>query len=276
VERLGGRPFDEVHAPATELNPEANHLPLPFALIFDTIAAETAPEPLPKKQEHGSFSVPSKDDLDFDFSGARHQTQAEITPDYQRPIISNWIAAVATAVIALAVLYLAIQIRKQAQILTDELAKSSEALVRAGEETRRLEQRPWVGVADAVAQPLTRTGGAFTLTLQNSGKTPALDVHFSGSVMLGDSPQLTAANEATAPVQWSTGMFFPGAVHKTVLEFRVPLASVAALYRNQVRAIVHVSITYRDVFQGSHTTQSCFYWQPSLPDVQACGQYNVN
>jgi hypothetical protein len=260
------------HHQTTELNPEANHLRLPFAPIFDTIAAETAPELLPRKQEHSSHSVSSKDDPDF--SAVRHRPQAEITPDYQRPIISSWIAAVATAVIAVAVSYLAMQTRKQAQVLTDELARSSEAFLRAGEGTRRLEQRPWVGVADAVAQPLTATGGGFIFTLQNSGKTPALDVHFSGNVMLGDSLQLPTANEATAPVQWSAGVFFPGAVHKTVLEFRVPLASVAALYRNQVRAVAHISISYKDVFQGSHTTQSCFYWQPSLRDVEACDQDN--
>jgi hypothetical protein len=259
----------------TKLNPGEHPLRLPFVPIFDTIAYEAVSEPPPTEHEYGYASVSSKGNIDFDFSGARHQTESEIKADYQRSRTSNWIAALATAVIALAVSYLAIQLRKQTQLLTDELAKSSEVLLRAGEETRQLEQRPWVGVADAVAQPLTVTGGAFTLALQNSGKTPALDVHFSGSVMLGDPPRLAAADDASLPVQRSVGVLFPGASYKTILEFRVSLASVAALYRNQVSAVVHVSISYKDVFQRSHSTRSCFYWQPSLRDVRACDQYNT-
>jgi len=114
---------------------------------------------IPPKHEHGYASVSSRDNVDFDFSAARHQTEAEINADYKLLRTSNWIAAVATAVIALALSYLAIQLRKQTQLLTDQLAKSSEVLLRAGEETNRLEQQPWVGVAGAVAQQLTVTGG---------------------------------------------------------------------------------------------------------------------
>ena len=217
--------------PIPELNPEASHRRLPFAPIFDTIVAEDAPTSGVRKLERKSYFG----DLDPDFLAVRH---------------AHWIVATAAVVIALVVLYLAVQARKQTQILT-ALATSSQASLRADEATMRLEQRPWVGVADAVAQPLTASGDAFTL--QNSGKTPALDVHFSGNVMLTVSPQLTAANETTAPVQGSAGMLFPGAAYKTVVQFPIPVASVAALYRNQVRAVVHVSITYKDTLQGAHT-----------------------
>ena len=70
-------------------------------------------------------------------------------------------------------------------------------------------------------------------------------------------------------------MLFPGAAYKTVVQFPIPVASVAALYRNHVRAVVHVSITYKDTLQGAHTTQNCFYWQPALREAQACDEGNT-
>jgi len=265
---------------STERSAEEQGRRLPFAPIFDTISPEPALKPelesAPKSpsstEDYADSARRSSADVNnFSFSTARERPEPG-HPAGHYTGISNWIVAVGLVLVALTLSYMSLQLREQRQVLSEQLQQ----LLRATQESRQLEQRPWVGIADAVPQPLTATGGTFNITLQNFGKTPAIDVHASGYVVLQDSPEISLSNEETAhPVQLSAGSLSPGAVQKSAVEFRIPLASVAALYRNQVYAVLHVSVTYKDVFQAAHTTQSCFYWQPNLRGAQACEGHNT-
>jgi hypothetical protein len=260
---------------SAERHAEAQGRRLPFATIFDTIVVEPAHEPAPESpssaRDYADSAPPHSFDVNRSSSAtARGRSGPEQLAGHDSGI-SNWIVAVGTVMIALTLAYVGLQLRRQTQVLSEQLLQP---LLRATQESRQLEQRPWVGI-DAVAQPLTAAGSTFNISLQNAGKTPALDVYVSGSVLLQNSPPTGPSDEGAPPVKRYAGTLSPGAVHKVPLEFRLPLASVAALYRNQVFAVLHISVTYKDVFQAAHTTQSCFYWQPSLQDVQACEGYNT-
>jgi hypothetical protein len=259
---------------STERSDEAQGRRLPFAPIFDTIVAEPAPESSSSAGDYADSAPPHSPDVkNISFSTARERSKPEHPAGHDTGI-SNWIVAVGTVMVALTLSYVGLQLRRQAQVRSEQLPSSPQQLLRDTQESRQLEQRPWVGI-DAVPQPLTATGDTFNVTLQNVGKTPAVDVYISGSVLLQDSPKISLSNEGTAPVQRFAGTLFPGAVHKIPIEFRIPLASVGALYHNQVYAVLRVSVAYKDVFHVAHTTQSCFYWQPNLRDVQACEGYNT-
>ena len=108
-----------------------------------------------------------------------------------------------------------------------------------------------MGIAETIPQPLTATGAAFNLTIQNSGKTPALDIRISGTIGLQQVSSSNIGPEvASAAVLRSLGPLLPNGIYKHRLEFRIPLRLVVALYRNQTLAIVHVSITYKDIFKA--------------------------
>jgi hypothetical protein len=254
----------------SERSNEAQGRGLPFDPIYDTIGAEPAPETPPAAGRDSAGARPQPSANDFKFSAASERPELKYPTGFT---IANTIIAVGTVMIAITVLYLGLQLRKQVWILGQQLQTSIEQ-ARATQESKQLEQRSWVGVAEVVPQPLTATGGAFSISLQNSGKVPALDVNVSGFVLLQDSPQIRPVNDESGRVQRSAGILFPGAVHKIPIEFRISLPAVAALYRNQTYAVLYISVSYKDVSQARHTTKNCFYWQPMLREVQACQGYD--
>ncbi len=187
---------------------------------------------------------------------------------------TQWIPTITAGIATLAVICFVLSLQRQATKLNAQLASSSEAGMLALQEDIRTAQRAWVGLADASAQPLTNNGGGFTIKLQNTGQTPALDLQIAGAVRVegmdepGEPPELTTSAHNPA------GTLIPGAAYTTDVWFQASAEAVSGLARDQLRAVTFLRVTYQDVFLRPHETKVCFYWHKSLPAVQSCDRYN--
>src|SRR5271167_2785844 len=180
----------------------------------------------------------------------------------------------AVAVIAIvAVTLSAVAFQKQAQKLAAQVTQS-EAAMKDLREQFRADQRPWIGLTEATLQPLTRNGGGFTIKLQNTGRTPAVDIHISADVRVEDIGQ-AADLRAPAPASGdSAGTLMPGAAHTTDIWFKTSPDVMSGLARDELRVVNFVRVTYKDMHEGLHATNICFYWNSSLSRVKLCNGYN--
>ncbi len=136
------------------------------------------------------------------------------------------------------------------------------------------DQRAWVGLTEAVVQPLTASGGGFTIKLQNTGKTPALDLQISDIITIEDINQLADLEEPNMTALSSAGTLMPGAVYTTDVWFKTSPDAVSSLTHDQLGAVNFIRLTYKDVFQRPHSTKVCFYWRSGLSRVKPCDGYN--
>jgi hypothetical protein len=199
-------------------------------------------------------------------------------PSWQRHAnVTQWVTAVTAivaAVAAMAAICFVLGLQRQIRKLSAERIGLSEAKMLALQEDIRTAQRAWVGLADASAQPLTDNGGRFTIRLQNTGRTPALDLQIAGTVRVVGMDEPSELPELTTSVRNSAGTLIPGAVYTTDVWFQTSADAISGLARDQVRAVTFLRVTYKDVFLGPHETRVCFYWSPSMPAVQSCDRYN--
>ena len=192
---------------------------------------------------------------------------------YRRCKATDWITAVATMTMTVAVTCFGIAFQKQIKNATAQLTQS-ETSMRAMQGRVRADERAWVGLIEAVAQPLTANGGGFTIKLQNTGKTPALDLQISDVITIADIDQSAELPEQNITARNPAGTLMPGAVFTTDVWFKTSPDAVSSLTHDQLSAVNFIHITYKDVFQAPHTTKVCFYWRSSLPRVKPCGAYN--
>ncbi len=186
--------------------------------------------------------------------------------------VASWITAVGALVAAIAVVGFGISLQRQLGKLHIQLVQSSEATTRMLQDEMRTDQRAWVGLTEATVHPLTANGGGFTIKLQNTGKTPALDLQVADVATIEDIDQSGPQQEPN--VTASAGTLMPGGVYTTDVWFTTSPDVVAGLSRDRLRAANYVYVTYKDVFQKSHATKACFYWRKSLPRVKPCDRYN--
>ena len=179
----------------------------------------------------------------------------------------------AVAVVAVAAGTFSAVAFQKAQQLAAQLTQFEAALkdVRA---QIRADQRPWIGLTEATVQPLTRNGGGFNIKLQNTGKTPAVDLRISAAVRVEDIAQ-AADPQALDPVSGdSAGTLMPGAAYATDIWFKTSPGAMSALARDELRVVNFVRVNYKDVDGGLHATKICFYWNSSLSRVKPCDGYN--
>ncbi|MGA2373304.1 MAG: hypothetical protein ACLPPV_09470 [Candidatus Korobacteraceae bacterium] len=196
---------------------------------------------------------------------------ADQLPFAQRRVMS-WITAIGALVAAIAVIGFGISLQRQLGKLHIQLVQSSEATTRMLQDEMRTDQRAWVGLTEATVRPLTASGGGFTIKLQNTGKTPALDLQVADVATIEDLDQAGPAQEPN--VTASAGTLMPGAVYTTDVWFTTSPDAVSGLTKDRLRAANYVYVTYKDVFQKTHATKACFYWRKSLPRVKPCDSYN--
>ena len=256
---------------------------LPFAPIFDTIVAEHLPE-TPVTIEEPSTKIPGRPiHGDNGFRGLSASPRESKIPEFRfsaEPAFQNgrnlyWILAAGFLLLLAGMIYLNVQLQSQKQALA-EFTKSDSRTVPVPADTRFLDQRPWVAINDPVPLSLTTAPGSFALSLQNSGKSPAVGVKVTATVQPGSSAAgLTSQN--VPQVNRVGGNLFPGAQYRTVLDFRFPPGVLAAIYRAQGQVDLHVNVSYEDVLRVAHVTQSCWTWRPASRSVEPCdgfGQLN--
>ncbi len=258
---------------------------LPFTPIFDTIVAEALPE-IPFTTEEPTTKVSQRERQsglrhreyppqaveDNGFNGSVHlhdgSKQGEVS---SRPAgLWVWIIGIGVFTMLMGLLYLNWQLRRQSHALND-LSNSTSKLASALSDNRKLEQRPWVNIADVVPRPLAVASGAFNVALQNSGKTAALDVKISATAQLTGSD--VSERQALTPVSRDAGSLFAGSQFRTVLDFRPSQEVLAQLYRGRGHLEIHIDVTYKDVFQDPHVSQACWSWQPAFRQMEACPGY---
>ncbi len=176
-------------------------------------------------------------------------------------------------ILTVAVTYFGIAFQKQMKNVTTQLIQS-EMTMRAVQEGVRGDERAWVGLTETVVQPLTSDGGGFTIRLQNTGKTPALDLQISDVITMEEVDQSEPLHEPNITAHNLAGTLMPGAVYTTDVWFKTSSDTMYRLTHDQLSAVNFVRLTYKDVLQRPHTTKVCFAWRSSLPRIQPCNGYN--
>src|SRR5271165_5752395 len=176
---------------------------------------------------------------------------------YRRFKATDWIFAAVATVLTVALMSFGIAFQKQMKNVTAQLIQS-QTTMRAMEEVVQTDQRPWVGLTDAVVQPLTANGGGFTIKLQNTGKTPALDLQIADVITMEDTDQSAPLQGPNISARNAAGTLMPGAVYTTDVWFNTSPDAVSNLTHDQLRAVNYIHITYKDVFQRPHSTKVCF------------------
>lgn len=199
------------------------------------------------------------------------RAEADPLQSRQRRVMS-WMTAVGALVAAIAVIAFGISLERQLGKLHTQLIQSSEATTRILQDGMRTDQRAWVGLTEATVHPLTANGGGFTIKLQNTGKTPALDLQVADVATIEDVDQAGPQQEPN--VTSSAGTLMPGGVYTTDVWFTTSPDAVAGLTKDRLRAANYVYVTYKDVFQKTHATKACFYWRKSMTRVKPCDTYN--
>ena len=260
-----------------ELAPETSELvPATIELVPDTVVQTGTTLPAVEYAVHTSSELVSTNPLFMEIRSTMYtmvplQPEPEQFPSAQRRVTS-WITAVGALVAALAVLAFGISLERQLGKLHTQLIQSAEATTRIMQDGMRTDQRAWVGLTEATVHPLTANGGGFTIKLQNTGKTPALDLQVADVATIEDLDQAGPQQEPN--VSASAGTLMPGGVYTTDVWFTTSPDAVSGLTKDRLRAANYIYVTYKDVFQKSHATKACFYWRKSLSHVRPCDNYN--
>ena len=248
---------------------------LPFAPIFDTIVAEPLPEPPPPSVQPVS-APPKPSPSENRIGSVLFPAPSDQTPaPPQTSTDWHWATAIVLVAMLAVLAYVALQLRNQREVLGSELASSSSRLAAVLADNSKLEQRPWVGIAEVVPLPYASGPGFFNVALQNSGRTPALQTRVSASAQLTDLTGAATGSESVLNVTHTAGTLFPGSQGKVLLDFHLSQPALVALYRGQARLVLHVTVSYDDIFRNSHVTQNCWSWQPALRQMESCNGYDT-
>ena len=252
IDAAGGSRFDRQSNPAVDSSvPEAEHQDQALGNLASTHSkdgdppAHRAPPPHPDTQ-------PAR---------------------YRRLRATDWITTAAAVIATVAVTYFGVTFQKQMNRVTAQLTQS-ETTMRIVEEGTRADQRAWVGLTEVIVQPLTANGGGFTIKLENTGKTPALDLQVSDVITVEDIDESAPLQEPNISTHNPAGTLMPGAAYTTDVWFKTSPDAISSLSHDQLRAVNYVHVIYKDVFQRPHATKVCFYWRSSLPRVKPCEGYN--
>ena len=187
------------------------------------------------------------------------------------------------------------------RIITEanRLAASSEKTAQQGKraldatiQQSRLEQRAWVGVVHTISpgykegeqNVYVKDGQPIKMgvTIVNSGKTPARNVHTNVSVFYLKSTDefVPTFNELTTiGAEPSTTVIQPSAFSSINAG---PIPEVGSINKTDIanitngRYILYIAgkITYEDVFKRPHSTLFCLFLDPSLTVFNTCKNHN--
>jgi hypothetical protein len=192
---------------------------------------------------------------------------------YRRLRATDYIIAVVAVMVVVVVAYISVAFRRLTNNMTAQLDQSVATMQELRQEVR-VDQRAWIGLTEATIQPLTSDGGGFTIKLQNTGKTPALDVQVAAAITLEDIAQPLGPRAPNPAGGSSAGTMMPGSGYTTDVWFRTSPETLSSLAHEETRVVNLVLVTYKDVFQAPHSSTICFYWHSSVSRVMPCDSYN--
>jgi hypothetical protein len=137
----------------------------------------------------------------------------------------------------------------------------------------RLDKRAWLGVE--VWNTVLEEGAPLSLDLHitNSGQTPALDARLRGHIDIMPDPSLCGAGAISAE---EYGFVLPPGA-KQALRWGHEGPPLSKEHRARLEdgwvLCISVAVTYRDVFNGTHTTEFCQV-QRHTKMLRPCGRGN--
>jgi len=236
----------------------------------DIVAAPALVTPLQKSVK---VAVEVTSTSDAALTGVPSQKAMSLVPQSEQPrtkslTVMEWIMAASVLVIAISCLYGAAMLRRQsAGPSNGALASKYAATAR---EMLHLDQRPWVGLLRATPHPLDAAGGGITIQISNTGKSPALNVRIRQVIRVVESDEEPDTRGVeTAPMQ-AAGMLMPGAEFTTKAWLRTSPSMVVAIRTGKARTVSVLLVTYDDIYQQSHSTEQCFFWQAGQELLSPC------
>jgi hypothetical protein len=139
-------------------------------------------------------------------------------------------------IVVIVVTYIGVAFQKQTKNMTAQLTQSVATMQELRQEVRA-DQRAWVGLTEATVQPLTGDGGGFTIRLQNTGKTPALDVQVAAAITLEDMEQSFGPRAPNPARGNSAGTLMPGSGYSTDVWFKTSPETMSSLTHDQMRVV---------------------------------------
>jgi hypothetical protein len=145
----------------------------------------------------------------------------------------------------------------------------------------RLDQRAWVGQIDATVSEVTEGRTAtFTITLNNSGKTPALRMAPKFRSFVG-----TPATQNIIPsygpttgnnVRGGRGVLQPNGRGLLVQasDHQLTHVDIERLKAGEMVYWIFGRIDYEDIFKRAHTTTFCDFVETNLTSLAPCPTYN--
>jgi hypothetical protein len=162
----------------------------------------------------------------------------------------------------------------------DAQAKVSAASVKATQDAMRLDQRAWVFATNfhLSAEPEAGQPITVTMTIVNSGKTPALDsVPMTHPSDFPSDPPDVADWDTVAQGTNKRGLVSPGMTGLTVTTAPLTLVNGLNAYNAGVNSIyVQAKITYFDTFNKPHWTTVCVLHHHGKPpgEFEMCERGN--
>jgi len=161
----------------------------------------------------------------------------------------------------------------------EESAKQSKTALDYTIEKSKLDQRAWVTISRAVINPPIVAGKTsyITITLKNSGKSPALKTRFrQAAKLVSELPRGLMPQVSSNKLIESVSVIGPDGT--TMNHFAlVPLSEwqVSLLNSGKGMIVTFGSITYFDIFDIKHDTTFCFFQQEvAKPELSPCEHWN--
>lgn len=149
--------------------------------------------------------------------------------------------------------------------------------------TLQHEQRPWVGL-NKLEGLIIQPGVPFQVTaiLLNSGKSVVLNTKADLVIVRDPSRRpldqiILAAQASTKEITHSTSTVFPSINTSIVVGTKDAMDEklIRQIKEREILVYLVGSLSYRDVFENSHTTVFCLRYEPRGNGFDHCEKYNT-
>lgn len=141
-------------------------------------------------------------------------------------------------------------------------------------DSSRLDQRAWVGVT-GVERSEIQTKTRATVTIVNSGKTPAIGVKTTLAFGPHTKDKKFVFLKPPPKLQHSQSVVQPGMSISIVLDTReLKTEEIDAFNNGKLILYAFGSIEYQDIFKQNHSCTFCAYFTQDEKRGNACNEYN--
>lgn len=184
------------------------------------------------------------------------------------------LSSVATLIAALATVMIANSTRKQVYLANDALeeskkvSKATQATLEESIKATKADVRAYVTVSSIKIDPL-KAKNRLTISITNSGRTPALNVRFSMKTKTQerqcDPPDLDHDAMAKGTAVIAAGQTYPAISH-----FTIGPGLGEKILRGEKWIVTQCEISYKDIFGFSHETKILGFYNSEAKAYQWC------